>query len=696
MTKIDSRTPQAYSMTRSVAPESLKLHPGRHRPLGVSHTSNGTQFAIFSRHATRVWLAFFRNAGDRDPAFEIELDPKRHHFADIWSVIVEGLTDRYYYAYRMDGPNDPTKGHRYNPAIFLLDPYATAIVGDVPGGTGKCSYDVVRSAVLPGSDVRVPLRDTIIYETHVRGLTVHPSACAANPGTYRGLVEKLPYLKALGVTSIELLPIHELGEDRLGRCSIETRQELRNYWGYSTIGFFAPAARYTSESGRGNQVHEFKAMVAAIHAAGMEVILDVVYNHTSEGGANGPTLSFRGIDNSVYYLHDAEGHYLNHSGCGNTMRTGHPVVQDLVLESLRYWVVDMGVDGFRFDLASILNRDSTGALTACASLIERIAEDPVLHNVKLVAEAWDVGGGYQVGGFGGQRWAEWNDHFRDHVRRYWLGHDGFKGRFASRITGSADVYQWGGRGPLNSINFIASHDGFTMRDVVSYNAKHNLANGENNRDGTSHNHSWNFGAEGDTDDPEINALRLRMQKNFIATLFISQGIPMLLGGDEFGRTQKGNNNAYCQDNEISWFDWTLLERYAGLHRFCKEMIRFRKENPVFHRAEFFVGASDTTPGKDPDIRWFTTDGTPEQWDEAEPHLACWINGEGNGGTDLYLIFNPTLTTSRFHVPRGTWLKRIDTAATTPNDIVEAAHALPTGRLPVIRVAPKSMVVLATK
>jgi isoamylase len=679
---------------RTPAPEQLTIRPGRYHPLGVSVTPDGLQFTIFSRHATRVWLALFRDALDTAPAVEFELDPKDHVFGDIWSIVIAGLTDRYYYAYRMDGPFKPALGHRYRPGAYLLDPYATAIVGDVAGGAGKCAYHEEPLHEVDQPELRVPLQDMIIYETHVRGLTAHPSADARNPGTYSALVEKLPYLKALGVTSIELLPVHEMGEDRLGRCSIETRQELRNYWGYSSIGFFAPAARYASAGGRGEQVREFKAMVDEIHAAGMEVLLDVVYNHTSEGGAQGPLLSFRGIDNSVYYLLDERGRYLNHSGCGNTMRCGHPIVQDMILDSLRYWVMVMGVDGFRFDLAAVLNRDSRGDLCPCASLVERIAEDPILRNVKLIAEAWDVGGAYLVGAFGDHRWAEWNDQYRDQVRRYWLGHDGFKGNFASRLTGSADIYEPSGRGPQSSINYVACHDGFTMRDLVSYNAKHNLANGEDNRDGSNHNHSWNFGVEGETDDPEINTLRLRMQKNFIATLFLSLGIPMLLGGDEFARTQRGNNNAYCQDNEISWYDWGLLERHAQLHRFCTQLIQFRKDNPVFRRDAYFNGQAEPDPNKQPDILWFNASGRPQEWDEPELHLACWINGAENGGTDLYLMFNPTLTITRFYVPRGSWLKRIDTAAAPPDDIVPAGQARPTGKLPVVKVAPKSLVVLS--
>ena len=651
---------------------NLRVRAGRAYPLGSAVRDIGVRFAVVSRHATRVWLALFDNVEDRLPSVEFELDPLRHRTGDVWSLFIEGLSSGVLYLYRMDGPFAPEQGHRYDPAQYLLDPYARMIAGDVQNHTAKCMAVAEKPEWTDDPRPHVPPGKLVIYETHVRGFTVGESSGVAHPGTYLGLIDKIPYLKSLGVTAVELLPIQEFGETRLGRCSLTSGRELRNYWGYSTIGFFAPTSLYATDGAR-RQLDGFRTMVRALHEARIEVILDVVVNHTSEGNEKGPTLCFRGIDNAIYYMLDEQGKYLNFSGCGNTLNCNHPLVRDFILDCLRYWVTAMHVDGFRFDLASILGRDTKGRIVENAPLIERIAEDPFLRDTKLIAEAWDAGGAYQVGSFGDVRWAEWNGLYRDDVRRFWRGDAAMKGIFATRLAGSADLYQRAGRSPAHSINFITAHDGFTLRDLVSYNRKHNLANGENNRDGLDENFGWNCGVEGDTTDAKISALRLRMQKNYLATLFLSNGIPMLLGGDEFGRTQKGNNNAYCQDSEISWYDWTLLETNQDLFRFCREIIRFRRENPVFARLAYFKGAP-ATPDGDPDLAWFDAEGLPAKWDAPDPSLACRIDGAQNGSVTLYLMFNPSLETIEFHVPDGAWKIRVDTAGSSPRDIQSAEDA----------------------
>lgn len=655
--------------TAEINPAKLRVYPGRPYPIGPAVYDEAVRFTIFSRHATEVWLSVFNNIDDRTPVWEFQFDPRRHRTGDIWSIFVRGLHSGAYYLYRMNGPRDPAAGHHFNPDRHLLDPYARAFVGDIYKGTMKCV--VVHEDLDWAEDQppRRPMRDTIIYETHVRGFTKHESSGVPFPGTYKGLVDKIPHLIELGVTAVELLPIQEFGEHLMGRCSLVTGQELSNYWGYSNIGFFAPAGRYASSAVSVEHLEEFRNLVAALHLAGIEIILDVVFNHTSEGDERGPTLCFRGIDNSIYYLLD-KGAYLNYSGCGNTVNCSHPVVRDFILDCLRYWVAVMHVDGFRFDLASILGRDKDGSVQSEGPLVQRIAEDPVLRDVKLIAEAWDAGGAYQVGSFGGARWAEWNGKYRDGVRRYWRGDPGTRGSFACRLTGSADLYQWADRNPEHSINFITCHDGFTLRDLVSYNQKHNEANGENNRDGLDDNVSCNWGVEGDTDDPDILALRLQMQKNFLATLFLSLGVPMLLGGDEFGRSQGGNNNAYCQDSLISWYDWNLLKENADLFRFTKAAIAFRKANPVLRRAAFFQGQTPGAPRETADILWRDERGRDVDWQSPDTRLACYFPPKENDDTALYLMFNNSPDDCVFQLPFGPWRIRIDTAAPPPNDIAE--------------------------
>lgn len=668
----------------------LQVTIGRPYPLGPVVYEEGIRFTIFSRHATRVWVALFNDIRDREPAWEYEFDPKRHRTGDIWSIFVRGASEGVYFLYRMDGPYAPLEGHRYNPRIYLLDPYAKAFLGDIHEGTMKCV--AVHDKMDWDDDVRprIRMRDLVIYETHVRGFTRHPSSNINHPGTYRGLIEKIPHLKQLGVNAVELLPIQEFGETRLGRCSILTGEELVNYWGYSNIGFFAPTSIYAVSAKCLEHLDEFRDMVKALHEAGIEVILDVVFNHTSEGNERGPTLSFRGIDNAVYYLL-SDGAYLNYSGCGNTVNCNHPLVRDFILDCLRYWVAVMHIDGFRFDLASILGRDQYGNVLEDAPLIKRIAEDPVLRDVKLIAEAWDAGGAYQVGSFGDTRWAEWNGKYRDDVRRFWRGDPDMRSSFATRLVGSSDLYQLSDRTPEHSINFVTCHDGFTLCDLVSYNKKHNEANGENNSNGAEENYSCNCGFEGDTNDPDIIALRHRLMKSMAATLFLSLGVPMMLGGDEMCRTQQGNNNAYCHDNEISWYNWTLLEKYPDLFRFFQSVIAFRKENPALRRNHFFSGTEEDSIQK-ADIVWYDAAGVITDWHCPENILACRIHPKENNDNALFMMFNGTSTPVRFQLTADTWRVRINSAAPPPEDYFQTSEA-PSVRGDSFETSAKSVVVL---
>ncbi len=668
--------------------DSVRTGPGRPFPLGAWPAGDGVNFALFSRHADGVSLLLYADATAARPSQRIELDPARHRDGDIWHIWVADIRPGMAYAYRMDGPYEPRQGLRYNPQRVVIDPCAVALSGvsswdfarargydpSVDDDAGRPAGDdneghTARGLIVDnGFDwqgdrpLRHPWSQTILYEVHVRGFTAHPSAAVQHPGTYRGLMEKIPYLQELGVTAVELLPVHEFNENELARINPLTGGRLRNYWGYSTVGFFAPKESYAAQAGA--QLTEFKEMVRALHRAGIEVILDVVFNHTAEGNEYGPTLSFRGIDNPIYYLlEDEPRYYKNYTGCGNTFNCNHPVVRDFVLDCLRYWAAEMHVDGFRFDLASVLGRDEAGNLAYNPPLLERIAEDPILRDVKLIAEAWDAGGAWQVGRFAGQRWSEWNCHFRDQVRRFWRGDPGMRGGLAHRLCGSADLYQSSGKQPLNSINFITCHDGFTLNDLVSYAEKHTEANVEDNRDGSDSNWSANYGSEGETDDPLIKALRLRQLKNFIATLMLSRGVPMLSGGDEFRRSQRGNNNAYCQDNELSWYDWSLARRNGGLLRFSRELIALRKRHPVLS-AEYFYTAEEIT--------WFDPEGADPDWHSEARTLGCILHGGRFEDARLCLLFNAEPHAVEFRLPGGRsgrpWRRVVDTAAAAPYDV----------------------------
>jgi glycogen operon protein len=530
------------------SPKSFDIQPGSPMPLGATITPDGINFAIFSRHADKVTLVLFNPAGT--PIDEIPLDTDHHKTGDVWHILLRTRKHDLQYCYKVSGPYDPLgEGHFFNAETLLLDPYARALAGgELWDGAKEKQAGFKRRCLIvedhfdwqDDQPLNIPLKDSIIYEMHVRGFTCHPNSEVAKPGTFAGVAEKIPYFKELGITAVELMPIAEFNENENININPVNGEQLMNFWGYSPIAFCAPKSSYAADNRKGNQVREFKEMVKALHRAGIEIILDVVLNHTAEGGTDGPAISFRGLDNFIYYLLDKKSReFLNFSGCGNTLNCNHPIVRQLIIECLHFWVVEMHVDGFRFDLASILGRDQNGEVLSNPPMVEMIAEDPVLANTKIIAEAWDAAGLYQVGSFStSRRWAEWNGKFRDDVRAFMCGLDKSVTSLATRIAGSSDLFQENSRHPCNSINFITSHDGFTLADLVSYNKKHNLENGENNHDGADHNISWNSGTEGETSDPEIIRLRNRRIRSLAVILMLSQGVPMILAGDEFGRSQR--------------------------------------------------------------------------------------------------------------------------------------------------------------
>ena len=572
---------------------------GRTLPLGVTRTPDGHNFVLLCRHGTSVTLVILPEHDGHTPLAEFSLHPRKNRTGDHWHIRVNGLPPTFCYGWRVDGPRTP--GTRFDPTKLLFDPACT-MLSDGAGWGANCelnpqethrrslSHRGQRFDWQDDAPPLIPLEDSVIYEVHVRGFTCDPSSKVKHPGTYRGLIEKIPYLKWLGVTTVELMPVFEFDECDCPFFNPDTGEKLVNFWGYNPIAFAAVKAGFAASAQEYGQNDEFREMIKELHAAGIEVILDVVFNHTGEGDDRGRTFSFRGLDNELYYLLDDSGRYLNFTGCGNTVNCNHPVVRDLIMSCLRYWVGDMHVDGFRFDLASILGRDRRGNVMIEPPVVESITEDGVLTDTKLIAEPWDAAGLYQVGGFPfGRRWCEWNGRYRDDVRRFWKGDEGLVGALASRLGGSSDIYQQSGRLPRHSVNYVTCHDGFTLYDLVSYNEKHNRANGEENRDGANDNYSWNCGVEGETDDLEVLALRERQGKNMMTTLMLSQGVPMILAGDEFLRTQKGNNNPWCQDNDLSWVNWELAEKNKGFLRFVRELIALRSRHPVFRRRRFFSG-----------------------------------------------------------------------------------------------------------
>jgi glycogen operon protein len=669
-----------------------QLWPGTAYPLGATYDGTGTNFAIFSEVAEKVELCLFEEDGTEE---RVEL-PEMDGF--VWHAFLPGIQPGQRYGFRVHGPYDPDQGLRCNPNKLLLDPYAKAIDGSIDWDESVFGYhfgsgernDDDSAAHMPKSVVvnpyfdwgvdrppRTPYNKTIIYEAHVKGLTMtHPRVPEEIRGTYSGIAHPaiIEHLQDLGITAIELMPVHQFVQD-----DTLLQKGLRNYWGYNTIGFFAPHNEY-AQSTDGQQVMEFKGMVRALHEAGIEVILDVVYNHTAEGNHMGPTLSFKGIDNQAYYrlVEDDKQYYMDTTGTGNSLNVRHPQSLQLIMDSLRYWVTEMHVDGFRFDLASTLARQFH-EVDRLSAFFDLVHQDPIVSQVKLIAEPWDIGdGGYQVGNFP-SLWTEWNGKYRDEVRDFWRGDNAVIGEFASRITGSSDLYQHSGRRPVASINFVTAHDGFTLDDLVSYNEKHNEANGEGNNDGESHNRSWNCGVEGATDDREILALRAQQRRNFIATLMLSQGVPMLLHGDELGRSQGGNNNGYCQDSPLTWIDWEKVDE--GLLEFTKLVTKLRTDHPTFRRRRFLsgrpVGRAEGDPV--PDVAWLTPGGEPmddDDWDAGfAKSLAMYLNGNGIRETDergepvsddcFYLAFNASEETIEFTLPPSEyaegWTVVVDTA-----------------------------------
>lgn len=684
--------------------ELIQTLPGNPMPLGASVVNGGVNFAVFSRNATRVILEFFKNSEDCEPYAQIEFDPEVNRTGDVWHVFVPGIKPGDLYLYHVDGPFEPSAGHRFNVKQLLFDPYAKALTPvslfhnlppvyrtpvdktDVELAESHYHFQFPKCVVVNDSDfdwqgdkpLNIPLSESIIYETHVKGFTAGKNANVSNPGTYAGFIEKIPYLKSLGITSVEFLPIYEFDEYENTNVNPRTGERMKNYWGYSTIDFFAPKAGYSADKTPGGCVREFKTLVREMHKAGLEVILDVVFNHTAEGNEHGITLNFRGFENSVYYtlVGSHKEYYMNFSGCGNTMNCNHPVVEAYILDCLRYWVLQYHIDGFRFDLASILGRGPDGTIMQYPPLLNAISEDPVLHSTKIIAEPWDAGGAYQLGGFPGGRWAEWNDRFRDDIRRFWRGDEYVSTSAATRISGSSDLFALSGRKPWYSLNYITCHDGFTMNDLVSYNGKHNEQNGEGNRDGTDSNWSYNHGYEGPTANPHIEKLRSKQMRNFILTLLISQGTPMLLGGDEFRRGQQGNNNAYCQDNDISWFDWTNVNLNDRLITFTKRAIALRKAHAVFRRKDFFHGDK---AGASPDIQWYNIDGSNPDWNKLSRFLAfrlggsyC-INDDGTPDNDFYIAANTDRQDAMVTVPTLTdgkrWYRVADTSIDADDAIV---------------------------
>jgi glycogen operon protein len=684
--------------------------PGDPFPLGATICEDGVNFSLFSRNATGVELLLFDRPDAAAPSQVLRLEPAVNKTFFFWNIRLPGIRAGQIYGYRVHGPYQPEQGLRFNHNRVLLDPYARAVanfgnwsrsaaLGYDPNATQRdlsfnehdnCST-ALKSVVIDSRDfdwegdqpINRRLRNSVIYEMHVRGFTKSPGSAVAHPGTFLGVVEKIPYLQSLGITAIELLPIHVFDQNDNPFVNPFTGERLKNYWGYNSVNFFALHPGYCCSNEGCAQVREFQTMVKALHRAGLEVILDVAFNHTGESHELGPTISMRGVDNSVYYLLGADRrYYQNFSGTGNTLNCNQPIVRKMIIDSLRYWVQEMHVDGFRFDLASILTRGEDGQPLPDPPLLWEIEIDPTLAKTKLIAEAWDAAGLYQVGLFPGMRWAEWNGKYRDDIRRFVRGDSGMVPVLATRLAGSSDLYAPQSKRPTQSINFITAHDGFTLNDLVSYNHKHNEANGENNGDGMNDNLSCNHGYEGPADNPAINALRRRQIRNFATILMVSQGTPMVLGGDEFLRTQLGNNNAYCQDNPISWFDWSLVEENADMVRFFRKLIAFRRAHPVLRRRRFLAGKDH---GDDllHDVCWQGIDGEPADWHPFSRALAVLLNGEKEefdgdyDDNDVYIMINGHGDERSFVLPQPSaarqWHRVVDTSLSSPDDIVDEGN-----------------------
>ena len=686
----------------SIAPQAqevatrFQVEPGQTHPLGATPDAQGVNFSVFAERATEVELLLFDEHDDPEPVATISLDPVVNKVYNFWHVYVRGCKPGMHYAYRVNGPQDVHgRGDHYDHDKVLIDPYAKGNTDTLwdraaacrPGDNLRTS---MRSVIIDHQNydwegdrpLNRPMSQTVIYEMHVRGFTQSPSSGSQHPGTFAAIIEKIPYLKELGISAVELMPIFDFDQKEVKQ--VVDGQPLRNYWGYDPIGFFSPQSSYCVSPEEGSHITEFRNMVKALHRAGIEVILDVVFNHTGEGNELGPTISFKGLANSHYYILSQQDrmYYMNYTGCGNTLNGNHPITEELIIDALEYWVKEMHVDGFRFDEAVILCRDENGIPMIYPPLIWRIELSEILADTKVIAEAWDAAGLYEVGYFPGYRWGEWNGRYRDTIRHFIKGDQGYVdgktlvGRVADVIAGSADIFQGNGELPINSINFITCHDGFTMNDLVSYNSKHNEANGEHNRDGINDNLSWNCGFEGSTSDPAVEHLRNRQMKNFAAILLLSQGVPMILSGDEVRRTQQGNNNAYCQDNEINWFDWQNVEKHQDIHRFFKQMIALRKLLPTLQRNQFFTGQVNERGLAD--ISWHGCRLYSPGWqDPSSTVLAFTLGGfprpDGSGDIDLHVMLNMDWQDLDFDVPslpNRSWYKVIDTAQPSPADITE--------------------------
>jgi glycogen operon protein len=706
--KMRSSANKIITIQDVLSPETYATRAGQAHPLGATVAAEGVNFSVFSQHATGMELLLFASAEAREPMQIIPMTSEVNKSFHFWHVFVVGATPGQHYAYRVDGPDSHANGHRFDPKKVLIDPYAfgnsTALwdrgAACTPGDNLALS---MRSVVIDPKaydwegdlPLNRPLENTVIYEMHVGGFTRGDGAKVAAPGTFRGVIEKIPYLKALGITAVELMPVFQF--DDTAMREVDGRQ-LPNYWGYSTMAFFAPHPAYCERPDEGAHLDEFRDMVKALHVAGIEVILDVVFNHTDEGNHEGPTFSFRGFDNlNYYYLVPGDrGFYFDYTGCGNTFNCNHPVGSKMIVECLRFWVEEMHVDGFRFDEGSVLSRSPEGVPMEFPPVLWQIELDEVLAKTKVIAEAWDAAGLYQVGHFPGFRWGEWNGVFRDDARRFVKGEPGRIAAIADHIAGSASLYESSGHQPINSVNFINAHDGFTLNDLVSYDGKHNDANGEGNRDGVDDNMSWNCGAEGPTEDTAIEALRGKQIRNFATLLLLSQGVPMMVMGDEVRRSQGGNNNTWCQDNPIGWFDWSLVDENADVFRFWKQMIAFRQTHPTLHRSRFFTGAVNERGLAD--IAWHGTMLNAPGWDDPSARALSWTMGGFDGAADIHVMANMYWEGLAFDLPTVSgrrWLRAVDTARASPEDILLPGHEIPVEGTSLI-VESRSFVVLISE
>jgi isoamylase len=705
MIRIDSYPTHKY--------KEFKLRAGKAIPFGATIVPGGVNFSVFSSHATSCTLVLF-NKHEHKPFAKIPFFDE-FRIGHVFTMVVFDLDyENIEYGFQMDGPFNPKEGHRFDKTKILMDPYAKAIGGrDVWGEEPDWNdtYQHRSRIVFDDFDwqndkpLEIPIEDLIVYEMHVRGFTRHPSSGVKHPGTFSGIRKKIPYLKELGINCIELMPIHEFDEFEYPRTSPITGERLMNYWGYSNVGFFSPKAGYAATGKFGMQVDEFKTLVRELHKNGIEIILDVVFNHTAEGNEQGPYISYKGIDNKTYYMLTPDGYYFNFSGCGNTLNCNNPVVRDMLLACLRYWAAIYHIDGFRFDLASILGRDQNGAPMNSPPLIESLAFDPILGKCKLIAEAWDAGGLYQVGSFPGWgRWAEWNGRYRDSIRKFLKGDKGRVGSVAQRVQGSPDLYKWYQDGACASINFITCHDGFTLMDLVSYDGKHNENNGEDNRDGENENNSWNCGWEGPTDDPAISFLRKKQIKNALCILLVSQGVPMILSGDEMGNTQHGNNNAYCQDNEISWINWEQLKENEAIFNFAKKMIAFRHAHPVLRNKYHFQNIDFMNSGY-ADITWHGKKAWDADWSancRTVAFMLCGKHAKMGLTTDnyIYVAMNMHWEPHSFEIPGPpegmNWYVAVNTAVSPPEDIWDVGDEKKLRNQGEFMVGPRSVVVLVGK